>query len=306
MANKLEGDLDGLFKLPLAEFTAARNALATQLKKGGRASDAEFVKTLAKPPVSAWAVNQLYWQHRTAFEKLLSAGERFRQAQTSRLTRKVADMRVALDARRDALAQLSDLAAELLRDAGHNPSLDTIRRVTTTLEAMSAYGSLPDGPRPGRLTEDVDPPGFETLASFVPSAASTRQLVALPRKPERVAAPVKAKPDSASDARQLKEARQARIAAAKLALQEAKDLLAEARARAKILEAAQKKSHLDAREAEKQREEAEERFQEAKAAAKYAAEHARKVAAEAEEAADAVEEAKRSVEKASKELAGLS
>lgn len=288
MANRLEGDLDELFKLPLAEFTAARNALATQLKKGGRASDAEFVKTLAKPPVSAWAVNQLYWQHRAAFEKLLSAGERFRQAQTSRLTRKVADMRVALDARRDALAQLSDLAAELLRDAGHNPSLDTIRRVTTTLEAMSAYGSSPDGPRLGRLTQDVDPPGFETLASFVPSAASTRQPLTLAKKPERVATTAKAD-----------------IAAAKLALQEAKDLLTEARARAKVMEAAQKKSHLDAREAEKQLEEAEEGLREAKAASKYAAERARKVAAEAQEAADAVEEAKRSIEKASKELASL-
>ena len=55
-ADKVEEDINRLFELPLAEFTAARNALATRLKKAGRSGDAERVKSLAKPPVSAWAV----------------------------------------------------------------------------------------------------------------------------------------------------------------------------------------------------------------------------------------------------------
>ena len=176
MRTQFEHDVDELFRLPLAEFTAARNTLATQLKKSGRGNEADFVKGLGKPSISAWAVNQLYWNHRDAFDQLIETGERIRQAQTSRLGRKVADMRGALDARREALSTLSDLATELLRDAGHNPTHDTIRRITTTLEGMSAYASLPDGPRPGRLTQDVDPPGFESLGSFTPATSSPRKV----------------------------------------------------------------------------------------------------------------------------------
>src|SRR5712664_2694536 len=87
----LEDDVDALYKLPLTEFTAARNALAGRLKQGGRGNEADFVKALVKPSISAWAVNQLYWKHRDAFDQLIATGERFRQAQASRLARKVAD-----------------------------------------------------------------------------------------------------------------------------------------------------------------------------------------------------------------------
>ena len=313
---KLEDDLDGLFRLPLAEFTGARNTLAAQLKKGGRGDEAELVKALVKPSISAWTVNQLYWKHREAFDRLIESGGRFHKAQSSRLAGKLADMRTALDARREALTQLSDLATSLLRDAGHNPTPDTIHRITTTLEALSAYASRSDAPRPGRLTHDVDPPGFESLGSFIPGAGMTE----LTEKPARVPPPQKAersqrsqKPGSAAtntgrkvapavDVRQLEETRQASIAAAKVSLQEAKSLLIEARARAQSLEAAQKKANAEAKEAEKQRREAEERFEKARSASEDAARRTRSVAVEVEEAAKAVHDAKRTVEKASKEI----
>jgi hypothetical protein len=131
----LEADVDALFRLPLAEFTDARNALAARLKKSGRGDDAARVKALVKPSISAWAVNHLYWNHREPFDELIASGERFHKAQTSG---KVAVMREALDARRESLTHLTDLATSLLRDAGHNPAPDTIRRITTTLEGISA------------------------------------------------------------------------------------------------------------------------------------------------------------------------
>src|SRR5258705_10365537 len=122
----IENDLDALFRLPVAEFTAARNTLAAQLKKGGRRDESEGVKALAKPSITAWAVNQLYWQHREAFDQLMSTGQRFRKAQTAR---KVADIHETLATRRDALSHLTALATTLLRDAGHNPSPETERRI---------------------------------------------------------------------------------------------------------------------------------------------------------------------------------
>ena len=74
----VEAEVDELYKLPLAEFTAARNALAGRLRKAGLRDDADRVKLLGKPSVSAWAANQLYWKHRDAFDQLMAAAERVR------------------------------------------------------------------------------------------------------------------------------------------------------------------------------------------------------------------------------------
>ncbi len=262
---KLDDDIDDLFKLPVAEFTSARNALSARLKKEGRANDAERVKLLAKPSVSAWAVNQLYWDHRDAFDQLIATGKGFRHGSTSR--------RESLDARRDALVELSELATNLLRDAGHNPSQDTIRRVTTTLEALSAHALLPDGPTPGRLTNDVDPPSFESLASLMSGGGST----APPAKPVSNAR----KKAIIADARKIQ---QAKIAAAKASLQDAKRSLTGARARSQSLETTLKKANAEAKEA---------------------ARRAQKVSAEAAAAAQVLQDAKRTFEEATKELESL-
>ena len=294
---KLDEDIDELFKAPLTEFIAARKALAARLKKNGFASEAEGVKALAKPSISAWTVNQLYWKHREEFDELIATGQRFRKAQTSG---KMLNMREALDARREALSHLSDLATTLLRDAGHPPTLDTMRRITTTLEAMSTYALLPDGPTPGRLTNDVDPPSFELLTSLMSGAGTTK-----PREQSTRIVPFPKLQKATDNVRQLEETRQAKIAAAKVSLQDAKRSLSDARAQTQSLEAAQKKANADAKEAEKYRREAEERLEKATAASEDATRRAQSVTAELTEAAKVLEDAKRTVEKATKELESL-
>lgn len=296
MKTKVEDEIDALFTLPLAEFTSVRNTLAARLKKEKLTDEAERVKLLGKPPVSAWAVNQLYWNHRDEFEQLIATGKRFHSAQASRSAAKVANMRDSLAARRQSLADLSELATELLRDAGHNPSQDTLRRIITTLEALSAYALLPDGPTPGRLTQDVDPPSFELLASLISGGVSAGAV----ESPARKSATKSKTP--AADTRQI---RQAKIAEAKVLLQEAKKSLFDARAKAQSSEAAQKKAIADAKETEKQKRTVEERLQRATAVAEAAALRARSANEEAAEAAQAVEEAKRAVEVATKELESL-
>jgi hypothetical protein len=79
-------EVDALFKLPLGEFTSARNALAAELKKAGRPAEASAVKALVKPSVSAWVVNQLYWRHRGLFDRLVAAGDKMRHAQAAQGT----------------------------------------------------------------------------------------------------------------------------------------------------------------------------------------------------------------------------
>ena len=314
---KVNDDVDALFKLPLAEFTGARNDLAVRLKKDGRADDATFVKALTKPPISAWAVNQLHWNHRAAFDRLLEAGQRVRQAQTS--GGGIANLRESLDARGEALSHLSDLATVLLRDAGHSPTPDTIHRITTTLEALSAYATLSDGPTPGRLTQDIDPPGFGSLASLMVGTGTTK-----PPEPTKVTRPQDSgKAETKSSQRtsstvdvhkrsQVEETRRARIAAAKAALQEARRSMTEAQRNSQRLEASQKKATAEAKEAdaaetqaEKQFRKAEEQFKKASAASQEAALRAQRITAESNEAAKAVEDANRTTERASKELDSL-
>jgi hypothetical protein len=307
---KLNDEVDELFKLPLADFTGARNALAKRLKQSGRANDANLVKTLTKPSVSAWTVNQLYWHYREEFDTLLAAGQRVRKAQVSGSASKLADMRAALDARREALIELAELASSLLRESGSNPSPETIRRITTTLEAISA---LVDGPTLGRLTQDVDPPGFESLASFMAGTGTTKatqparkisQPAAIATS-QRKATTTDQQQKANREAQQREELRQAKIAVAKITLQMAKKTLVDARSAAQTLEMQQKKASTEAKQTQKQLREAEERFKKASAAFEAATERADNVAEEAAAATKAVEHAKRAVDNAAKELESL-
>jgi hypothetical protein len=302
----LEDELDALFKLRLPDFTAARNTLAAQLKQAGRRDDSQRVKALAKPSLSAWAVNQLYWQQREAFDRLIATGQRFRLAQASGRAGKVPDMRAALDERREALSHLSGLATSLLAAAGSHPTPETIHRITTTLEGLSAYASFSDEARPGRLTRDVDPPGFESFASLLPAGGLLTRggepaQATSSQKGERAASPLR-KVESAPLVSKSEQMRDARIAAAKASLRDARNLLIEARARAQSLESEQKKANAEMKEAEKFKREAEQRFEKARVAAADAVRRARSVATEAKGAAKAVEVAKRQAESLAKEL----
>lgn len=297
---KLDDDIAALFKLPLTDFIGARRALAARLKQNGFVSEAEGIKALAKPSISAWTVNQLYWRQREAFDELIATGQRFRKAQASG---KMVNMREALDARREALSQLSDLATEALRDGGHNPSLDTLRRIGTTLEALSAATSLTDGLTLGRLTEDIDPPGFDSFGSFTPSAGTTKR-AAEPRHVSPAKKPVVASSkahQAAADANR-REARQARIKAAKASLQQARKSLTAAGAAVKSLDVAQKKAAATAKDAAQHKREAEERFKKASAASADAALRAQSIDAELTKATRTLDDANRTVESATKEL----
>ena len=300
-AQGVQDDIDALFQLPLAEFTAARNALAARLKKAGDSEDAERVKALPKPSVPAWAVNQLYRQHRIAFDRLLDAGERFRKTQTAQLGGKSADIRAPLEARRTALSELTTHAAKLLTAAGSAAAPDMMRRVTTTLEALSTYAGLPGAPEPGRLTDDVQPPGFEALAALVPrvdqsgrSTGPTRIIQFEQKAPRKAAAK---KPTGPEDEKAREAERKAQRAAAKAAVQEAERTLRDARKAAQRAEEDLKKAAAQSKGADADKQRAEQQLERATAAADEARKNARGVAAKAEEAAQEVEDAERALGK---------
>jgi hypothetical protein len=297
-------DIDALFQLPLGEFTEARNKLAAQLKKDRKTEDAARVRTLSKPPVSAWVVNQLYWRHRQAFERLLASGDRFRKAQAAQLAGKASNLQATLEARREALAELAKLAARILRDSDHPLSPDMQRRITTTLEALSTHGSHPDAPTAGRLTDDVDPPGFEALASLVPQpggSAHPKTSKVLPFKTQGKGHK-KQKEEKTQDAKRQRQA--ARREAAR-AVHAAERALKAARKAAERAEAALKQAAARAKSAEATKERVQKQLDKVAAVADETRQAARKVAARAEDAAQVVADAERGLEHARQALDAL-
>jgi hypothetical protein len=297
--------IDDLFKLPLAEFTAARNALAASLKAAGRTDEADAARALTKPPLSAWAVNQLYWHHRKPFDQLMAAGDRLRKAQASQLAGKAADLRGPMDAHRAALSEVARHAAALLHEAGHPPTPDLTRRITTTLEALSTYGTQDGAPQAGRLTDDVAPPGFETLTALVPQTKGKRAIPGpsrvIPFRPPAKATPAK-KLSPEARKKQQEEERAARRKAALAVLHEAEKTLREAQKTLAQREGELRKAAERAKVSEKAKAELEQRFEKVSAEADAARQDARRVASAAEEAAQEVQDAERAVEKARQDV----
>ena len=266
--SEIDAEIDALFQSPLAEFTAARNALAKRLKSEGRTLDAERVKALAKPPAAAWAVNQLYWQDPAAIERLLALGVRVRKAQTGRL--KNADLRALIDEKRQMTAALLANASAILEEAGHAASPDAMRRVSATLESLAAWGDMDGVPKAGRLTADLDPPGFDTLAALVGGKDLEAAKVLLFRGPKPVEDPAATR----ARLREVVKAAEKALHEAQRDAQRADSALAKATARAAAVA--------------KQKQEIETRYAEAK-------EDARRASNEAKKTAQAVADAERSL-----------
>ena len=296
-------DEDELFQLPLSEFTAARNALAADLKARGHTDEAARIKALTRPPISAWVVNQLYWRHRKPFDELLSAGERLNKAQASQLRGRGGNLQEPMEARPNALSNLSRHAATLLEQSGHSATPDVMRRITTTLEALATYGAQTGAPPAGRLTGDVNAPGFEAVAALVSGKdGAARQPPRVLPFAARAPKPPREKLDPAAQKRRDEEERRARAAAAAERLRSAERDLGQALQKAAQAEASLKKAAAKAKDAKRKQEALAASLEKAAAVAERARQDAHRVASEAEDAAQAVTDAERAVDQARAEV----
>jgi hypothetical protein len=176
VADPVEDELGRLYGLPLEEFTAARNALARTLKQAGD-ERAETVRTLPKPSVAVWTVNQLARRERAALRKLLRAADALRKAQERTLAGGAPDALVkAQREEREALRALGDRARALLVEAGRGATEATVERVTSTLGAAAVDADARPLLEAGRLDAELAPAGFEALAGMpvAPRAAPKR------------------------------------------------------------------------------------------------------------------------------------
>ena len=164
----LDEKIDDLYQQPLDAFVTARNALAKTLT----GDEAKRVRALVKPTIVPWAVNQVYWQARPTYDKLIKSGERLRGAQIASLEgRRGTDVREAGDAHRSALTDAVKAAERIAAAAGTNPPADALMRTFETL----SLASEPPAPRT-RTAAAALSNGPEALA--VPTPTTTFRMSA--------------------------------------------------------------------------------------------------------------------------------
>lgn len=271
----LDEALDRLYGMPLEDFTSTRNALASELSGSGDPEGAKQVKSLRKPNLAAWAVNQLPRRHPDELDSLYEVTDWLRLAQRRVLSGgKASALREASDARSRVVSDLSKLAASILTEAGHAAAPATLAAVTSTLVAVATDEEGAELVRKGRLTRELR---AETVVSADHGAPLT--LVESGASPE----PSTEAPD-----------REEAIRAARTAVNDARERSQGANKAVREADAEVARRTREADEAER-----------AAKAAREAAEFARRASearrAEADEASKALEEAQRKLEAASGE-----
>src|SRR4051794_26998156 len=170
----LDAALDRLYALPAAEFTAARDALAKELRAAKRRDEAAEVKALRRPTAPAAALNQLAREEPALMDALLGAAAGLREVQERLLAGEAGrdELRAAADAERRAVGDLV-AAAGRLPDA---PSPAALEKVRATLHAAATDDEVRAAIARGRLEREAESAGAWgglplTLGGIAPSEA---------------------------------------------------------------------------------------------------------------------------------------
>jgi hypothetical protein len=298
MAAGNETEVAALYRLPVAEFVAARDQLAKRLRSAGDREAARRVAALRRPSVSVWAANQLPAAAPRALAELLAAGEALREAQDQALAGEPGAARMlrrATAQQRAVVAQLVQRAETLLARAGHAASDQTLARVAATLQAAATgdadtRAALAEG----RLQADLDPAGFgfggpfdqaEPAEDGPPAAAA--EPAAVPSGGARRAAARQAAMRTVERTGRAAERAAAALADAEAALARQEAAAATARQRAERLAGRARELADEAARAAAAAGDAEERAEQADREVEAVAERARAAGEAAEEAAEA-------------------
>jgi hypothetical protein len=167
-----EAAADELYTVPPEEFVAARTRLAAELS----GDDARLLKSMRRPTVSAWAVNQL--SREGAAEPLLELGERVRAAWSH------ADGIASLERERaELVGRLVRRTRALAEERGRSLSESVIREIEDTLQATVADADSAQAVRAARLARPLSHAGFGAIPMPPPSAPSQAKPKPSPDKP---------------------------------------------------------------------------------------------------------------------------
>jgi hypothetical protein len=222
-----------LYGLSLEEFVPARNELARELRREGDKERAAEVAKLKRPSVAAWAVNQLARRNRKELDLLLDAGHRLRTGQLEAL--ETGDREKFEAARRDHDRAVHDLV-DAARDLLGSERAATSDQMLSSIERTLRYASIGEEERAalasGRLTAEVDAPGFGAFTGMaLPAAPPPRPAPSRGRDQAATAPPKRggpARPDAARERRERVAAAQEAVKAARERERKAREALRQA------------------------------------------------------------------------------
>lgn len=160
--DSLDEALDHLYSVPPESFTAERDALVKSLRSTDKEA-AAAVKALRKPPVTAWALNQVARTHPDDLAALADADAALAEAQRKGGGREA--LASATAARRDAIRRLVEESVATLEAAGHPASPANRDRIAQTLTSLAVDEEGRGALQRGRLAGDLTPASiWETSA----------------------------------------------------------------------------------------------------------------------------------------------
>lgn len=151
-----------LYRSAPEDFVSERAAGARRLKDAGQPEDAARFAKLAKPSLSAWAVNLLASSSAPAIDEVVARGDDLRRAHTDGGDPK--GIRAAQRARQESIRRATESAAGLV---GRQLSDVHREEVGATLEAASVDSAAAEVVRAGQLVRPLEPPtGFGALTGL--------------------------------------------------------------------------------------------------------------------------------------------
>jgi hypothetical protein len=146
-------DSADLFVLPLEEYTAARDLLASRLRTDGDLERATVVAKLRKPSVAAWAINRAARHHPELVDQLLESHRQLREAGSA------AAVQIASEERRRAVTALLEASLAEIRADGRPDTAQTRQRIGSTLLAVATDLEGEADLQAGTLTRELEPSG---------------------------------------------------------------------------------------------------------------------------------------------------
>lgn len=179
--------LDELYAVEPDAFVAARNALAKQLKAAGDKETAAEVTRLRRPPVSAWALNQVARRQPDDISRLLDAAADLAATLADPAS---GDLRAAQRAFRAAIEHTVRAALDVVTSTGRTASPGLQQAAQATLQAAAVDEGIALALRAGVLAEDEPAPGF----LFVDDAGASDESSDAAARGSRAAATTPARP----------------------------------------------------------------------------------------------------------------
>ena len=205
-------DRDGLYSLPPEEFTAARNALAKELRVSGDKAAAAEIATLRRPSAGAHALNRVAREQPDLVEAALDAGIALREASEAATSGDASGVRAATAAERAASQAVAKAAKAHLGARGD----ELVPALLATLRAGALDDDVAEQLRTGTLSREHEQAGFgfglDAGDGAVAPRRATKPSTKAAAKPKLRAVPDLPEPDPEQAAREKAERAEARAA----------------------------------------------------------------------------------------------